>query len=157
MKPIFASLILFLFFGVVGSQQRNSYSESKFLREFRHLDAINLLLSKNAAGKIDGILAYGPGEQTVERENVVVLHRSFEVEINEIQDSNQLVTNIEASLKRKMEDSGLKVKEASKLGDEGFTLQYESTCETGFADVRALWEGKTFHLYFVFNETFCRS
>ena len=157
MKPAFASLIVLLFVGLATPQQRDSFVESKFLLEFRHLDAINSLLSTNGVGKNAAVLAYGPGEQTVDRGNMIVLHRSFEVEITNCRDTGQLVNNIEASLKRRMENSGLKVHEVGKLGDEGFTLQYESACETGFTDIRALWKDEIFHMYFVFNETFCRT
>lgn len=157
MKLLLTTLLLTITCNnLVAVEQRFPYSESKFLREFRTLKAINSLLTGNAEGKLDGILAFGPGEGFVARKGMVVLHRSFEVEISEISNTDRLIENMETSLKKKMRASGLTVKVAYKLGQEGFTLQYESECVAGFTDVRAIWEGDTYHVYFVFNETFCR-
>lgn len=142
---------------VFGQASSNS-KQSDFLKEFESPEDIDQLLHQSATN-IDGIFISGSkaSDSVLENGNTVVRNRSFEVEIGKIDGAENfnILKKIESNFEKSLKKYKFEYKELTYF-PEGFNLRYSSSCVVGHINIRALYKGDTFVIFFIFNESTCK-
>lgn len=164
MRRLCLLVVIFSFYGPntvlsqqAGSAQRNvTQRESKFIAEF-NMEYYFTDLIRSRTGEDVGVLEQSD-EKYRDLNGNTILYRRFDLDIWGFRSTANLnlLEIIRGEIQKKLRESRMQYKESANF-KEGFSFQYSSGCNVGSVDVRGLLgEDKHFHLFFIFNESYCK-
>jgi hypothetical protein len=133
---------------------------SEFASELSDTIALSKLLQGSTTEKLEEAYIEGD-EHTTIRGGRAFVTRSFDVEL--VARGDALLERLKDEIERRIKNSGLEIEQGHSY-PTGMSVHYVGACVVGAVHVRAVQDsgqmlkstGKTFHLFFIFEESYCK-